>query len=262
MWNAIVGDFIGSYYEHLEIKGKNLKLINSESTITDDSILMIATADAIINKREYSDCYREWFKKYPDSGYGNGFTGWVTGQTEGDSFGNGASVRSMLIGFSYNDEETILKEAKKSALCSHSHSEGIDGAQATALSVFYAREKKPFNEIMVNMQEKFDYLLFYDLEELHKNYSFDSSAENTVPIAIYIGFNSESLLDCIQKCLYIGGDTDTILAIALLIVQAREIEPDNEEKIIIEHCKKYVLEKFRDVHYIANVFSDKFNINN
>ena len=258
MWSAIVGDFIGSHYEHIETKGYDLPFLKKDSTITDDSILMAATVDSVMNKISFATSYRKWAKKYPDVGYGPGFSSWLQSDPDssGYSFGNGAAVRSIPLAYMEDDLKTLLFLAEESASCSHSHPEGINGAKATCLAIHRAKHGSTFNDIATEMQVLFDYLLFYDLDDLHKNFGFDSSAENTVPIAIFIGFNAKSFEDCVRKCLYVGGDVDTITSIACAIAEARGLLLDLPE--VEAKCKENIINRFPELYDIILNYDKNF----
>lgn len=259
MWNGVVGDIVGSFYEHKNIKGINLSLINESSNFTDDTVLLTATADALLNDKPFKETYIWWGKKYPDVGYGDSFKKWLNSNhdKDGQSYGNGAAARASIIGFVSDDVNEVLDLAKESATCSHSHEEGINGAQATALSVLLVRQNKTFEEISKILYEKFSYLLFYDLDELHANYTFDSSAENTVPLAIYIGLKSNSLEECINNCIYIGGDVDTISLIANIVFSAKN--PSVTNNGLNNKCYS-LLSSHTEIIDIITKFSKKYNI--
>lgn len=263
MWGAVIGDYVGSHYEHIDDKGYNLPLINKTSEITDDTILLVATAEALLDDLSFDDCYRKWATKYPNAGYGPGFTSWLNSDSHsasGFSFGNGASTRATAIGFAVNSEKDALSISKDAAMSSHGHPEGIKGAQAVALAIYMLRHGSSENDVIQRMHREFDYLLFFDLDDLHQNYSFDSSAENTVPQAIFIGLNSTDHEDCLRKCLHIGGDTDTIMSIAGAIFESRGVRGINLN--LKQHCERYLEHNYPDVKNILERFCTKFNLNN
>lgn len=257
IWSSATGDFVGSHYEDLEIKGRELPFLKDDSRITDDTILIAATADAILNGIDFPQSYKKWYLKYPDAGYGPGFSQWANSNQKGFSFGNGAGVRSSIIGLAFNNEDKVLEVAAESASCSHAHKEGIAGAQASALSVYHARIGTSFEELRDLLMCKFDYLLYYDYDSLNQDYGFESSAENTIPVAIFIGYNSNSLKECLENCLYVGGDTDTIMAIAMLICSLR-VNDSIEEFFLFDKCRHFVSENHPDVLAVLDQFSDKF----
>ncbi|MEW5693999.1 MAG: ADP-ribosylglycohydrolase family protein [Candidatus Hydrogenedentota bacterium] len=141
MLGAIAGDIIGSVFEFKHTKQKNFKLFSMISTYTDDTVLTVATADALMSSQPYSSMYRKYALRYPMRGYGPRFLCWVLMPWLGpyNSFGNGSAMRISPIAYAYNTETEVLCEAERSAICTHNHPEGIKGAQATALAIFLAR---------------------------------------------------------------------------------------------------------------------------
>ena len=137
MLGAIAGDIIESVYEHQPIKTKDFPPFSEDSTFTDDTVLTIAVADALLNDRDYAKSLRAWGRKYPNAGYGKSFITWlaVDGHPPYNSWGNGSAMRVSPIGWACNSIEEVLLEAERSAVVSHNHPEGIKGAQAVALAV-------------------------------------------------------------------------------------------------------------------------------
>lgn len=161
MLEAIIGDIVGSRFEFHNKKTKDFKLFNQYSHFTDDTVLTVATMDALLNKRSFDVTYKEWFRKYPDAGYGSKFISW--GLSDGfepyNSFGNGSAMRVSPIGFYYDGEEDVLK-------VTHNHPEGIKGAQATALVIFLARKGATKEEIKEQIEKRFNYYLDEPLDSV------------------------------------------------------------------------------------------------
>ena len=137
MIGAIIGDIIGSVYEFGNIKTVVFPLFSEGSEFTDDTVLTVATADCILNNKDYAETYKAYGRKYPDAGYGGVFHQWIFSEEWGpyNSFGNGSAMRVSPVGFAYNTLEEVLSEAKRSAEVTHNHPEGIKGAQATAAAM-------------------------------------------------------------------------------------------------------------------------------
>src|SRR5579859_5757118 len=134
MLGAIAGDVIGSVHEFDAPKSTDFPLLTPNSRFTDDTVLTIATAHAIVNGIPYDQAYHRFGNRYPNSGYGLRFMGWLLTDTPPppyDSWGNGSAMRVSPVGFAYDDVETVLREAERSAAVTHNHPEGIKGAQAT-----------------------------------------------------------------------------------------------------------------------------------
>jgi ADP-ribosylglycohydrolase len=223
MIGAIAGDIIGSIYEFTNEKPPyEFTLFSDESYFTDDTVLSVALADSILKDVDYMFKMREYHNIYPDRGYGGMFRKWAVGKIKRpyNSWGNGSAMRVSPVGWAYNDIETILQKAKESAEITHNHPEGIKGAQSTALSIYLARTGKTKPVIKEIIENRFNYNLSFDLEELRRSYKFNESCQNTVPQAIYTFLISDNFEDSIRKAIYIGGDSDTLACINGSIAEA------------------------------------------
>ncbi|SEF73733.1 ADP-ribosylglycohydrolase [Caloramator fervidus] len=222
MLGAIIGDIVGSRFEFQNRKIKDFELFNQYSRFTDDTVLTIATMDALLSNKPFNVAYKEWFRRYPDAGYGERFISW--GLSDGfepyNSFGNGSAMRVSPIGFYYNTEEEVLKMAEESAKVTHNHPEGIKGAQATALAIFLARKGATKKEIKEEIEKRFNYYLDEPLDSIRTWYRFDVSCQGSVPQAIRAFLESEDFEDAIRNAISIGGDSDTIACITGGIAEA------------------------------------------
>ena len=250
MLGAIIGDLTGSLDEYQEFKDSlkktiNLKrrlerlhkqeLIEEESFYSDDTILTIAILDAILNNESYESKLKEYGLKYKDEipknidyfdyMFSPGFIKWCNSNEVGKSIGNGSAMRVSSVGYLFNDEETVLKEAEKATIPSHNTKEAVDAASAVALSIYLARKGLNRELIKEIISTKFNYKLDYDLEELRKVYLFDGSYK-VVPLCIYVALSSNSFEESIRKAVSIGGDTDTIACITGSISEALFGIPD------------------------------------
>jgi ADP-ribosylglycohydrolase len=257
MLGAITGDIIGSVYEFDSNKPEyNFPLFSNDSEFTDDTVLTVAVADSIINRIPYQEKLREYYKRYPDAGYGNMFHNWARSKNPQpyNSWGNGSAMRVSPVGWAFDDLEIVLHKAKESAEITHNHPEGIKGAQATASSIFLARTKNSKKEIKEFVEKNFNYNLDLDLEDLRKNYRFNESCQDTVPQAIYTFLISDSFEDSIRKAIYIGGDSDTLACINGSIAEAfYGGVPDS----IVEEVYKKLDSRITN---ITNGFREKFII--
>lgn len=229
MIGAIIGDYVGSYYEDVAlqgtpIKGFDLPMSGPRHTVTDDSVMLAATVDSVLNGESFANNYRRWYARYPNSGFSDRFIEWMSQTTNnvvnGDSYGNGAAVRTGVLGY-LKDEVNVIEMAEKSAICTHSHPEGVSGAKAMAWTVWALRNGLSVKYITKRLYDEFDYYIDYDQAKLHEEMTFDSSALNTVPVAIWAALNTQDFLNCMRMCLYIGGDVDTIAAMAGMLSQQR-----------------------------------------
>lgn len=219
---AIIGDIVGSRFElNGGSKTTNFDLITPESIYTDDTILTIAVADALIHKTDYASTIRKWAKKYPKAGYGQSFFKWMMNDNAGpyNSWGNGSAMRVSACGYLQTLDE-VLQQAKESAECTHNHPEGVKGAQAVAMCIFLARNGKTKEEIKDYVSDSFGYDLNRSVESIRPDYSFDCSCQGSVPEAIIAFLDGSDYESTIRLAVSLGGDTDTQAAIAGSIAQA------------------------------------------
>ena len=143
MIGAIAGDVIGSIYERYGIKTKDFPLFDWRCRFTDDTVLTVAVADALMNGGNYVAALQSYYRRYPDAGYGGSFHTWGRSSTPGPygSFGNGSAMRVSPVAYAFDEMQAVLAEAKRSAEVTHDHPEGIRGAQATVAAVFVARRQ-------------------------------------------------------------------------------------------------------------------------
>jgi ADP-ribosylglycohydrolase len=222
MIGAIGGDIIGSVYEHHNIRTTEFPLFDARCTFTDDTVLTVAVADAILTGREYGQKLKEYFRAYPGRGYGPFFREWAAapGYTPQYSMGNGSAMRVSPVGFAFTTLDEVLSEAKRSAEPSHSHPEGIKGAQAVAAAVFLARTGATKDEIRSYVERAFGYALDEPLDSIRTWYRFDVTCPGSVPQAIRAFLESHDFEHAIRKAISIGGDSDTIACITGGIAQA------------------------------------------
>jgi len=260
MLGAIAGDIIGSVYEVQPIKTTEFPLFSRTSEFTDDSVLTIAVADAILHGDHYAQKFKDYFNWYPYAGYGGHFHAWARDPynfTPYNSWGNGAAMRVSPVGFAFNDLETVLAEAKKTAEATHNHPEGIKGAQVTAATIYLARQGKTKAEIKSYLQSHyaFEYPLTLTLDEIRPHYSFDISCQGTVPIALLAFFESNDFEQAIRLAVSMGGDSDTLACITGGMAQAFYGKvPD----IIVQEVSTRLDEPLRQ---IVTKFNQKFLIN-
>ena len=236
------------------IKTTDFPLFSPGCRFTDDTVLSVALADSILTGEDYVKKLKEYFHYYPNAGYGGFFIYWVLSHNLGpyNSWGNGSAMRVSPIGFAYNTLDKVLKEAKKSAEVTHSHPEGIKGAQATASAIFLARTGKSKKEIKNYIESTFQYNLSEPLDEIRKYYKFDVSCQGSVPQAITSFLESNDFEDSIRKAISIGGDSDTIACITGGIAQAFY-------KNIPDHIKNKILEILDDrLSKVVYKFIDKY----
>lgn len=222
MIGAIAGDIIGSIYERHPIKSKDFPLFDPACTFTDDSVLTIAVADAILHDRDYLTSVWKIGNRYPFVGYGEAFIDWLCSSSPRpyNSWGNGAAMRVSPVGFAFATADEVLQEAARTAMISHDHPEGIKGAQATALAVFLARTTGDKDVVRSEIASRFGYDLQRRLDDIRPAYQFDLSCQGTVPEGIIAFLDSCSFEDAIRGAISLGGDSDTLACITGGIAEA------------------------------------------
>ena len=224
MYGCIIGDIVGSKYEFDNIHTKDFPLFSEGCGFTDDTIMTVAVAKALVAASVEKITFRSVLIQemqrygrrypYPQGGYGGRFSGWLRSSNPKPyhSYGNGSAMRVSPCGLFAVTLEEALSLAKASAEVTHDHREGIKGAQAVAAAIFLARTGSSKEEIRSYLQEHF-YALDRTLDEIRPDYDFDESCQGTVPEAITAFLESHSFEDAIRNAISIGGDSDTIGAI-------------------------------------------------
>jgi ADP-ribosylglycohydrolase len=222
MLGAIAGDIIGSRFEWHNIKTKEFSLFSPESRFTDDTVLTVALADSLLSGVSFVDKLKEYCRRYPHAGYGGRFYRWAAGdgQEPYNSFGNGSAMRVSPVGWFFDDLDSVLWEAEKSAAVTHNHPEGIKGAQAAAAAIFLARSGRGKADIRAFVEQRFNYDFSWSLEDIRPFYRFDVSCQGSVPQALQAFFESEGYEDAVRNAVSIGGDSDTIACITGGIAEA------------------------------------------
>ncbi len=222
MLGAIAGDVIGSVYERQPIKTKEFPLLVRDCVFTDDSVLTAATADALLQGEGYADATLRWGRRHSNAGYGGSFFRWLLQddpQPYG-SWGNGAAMRVSPIGWAFDSAAEVLEQARRSAIISHDHPEGIKGAQAAALAVWLARTGRSKAEIRADITTRLGYDLDRSVDSIRPGYRFDVSCQGSVPEALVAFFDSDSYEDTVRNAISLGGDSDTLACIAGAVAEA------------------------------------------
>jgi ADP-ribosyl-[dinitrogen reductase] hydrolase len=233
---AIIGDIVGSRFEFNNHRSKEFELFTNECNVTDDSIMTIAVAKAIIetekelkpllnergNNYEYNKLLesmtikymQEIGRKYPYCGYGGMFGRWIFSDNPKpyNSFGNGAAMRISPVGFIAKTEHEACELSKTVTSTMHNHVEGIKGAEATVVSIYMAKQGATREEIRHKINENY-YNLNFTIDEIRDTYKFNETCQGTVPQAIVAFLESNSFEDAIRIAISVGGDSDTLAAI-------------------------------------------------
>ena len=254
MYGAILGDIIGSPYEFdMGDKTKDFPLFSEDSHFTDDTVMTIAVAEAFLDapdddtliRRRLIGSMQKWGRLYPDAGYGGMFCSWLLShdpQPYG-SYGNGAAMRVSPVAWLYHDLNTVRRMARLSAEVTHDHPEGIKGAEATASAIFLARTGHSKAQIKDYIQEQFGYDLRRTCDQIRPGYYHVESCQETVPEAITAFLEGESFEDVIRTAVSLGGDCDTLTAIAGSIAEGFYGVPEE----LMEECRDRLTPDLLDV---------------
>lgn len=227
MLGAIAGDIAGSAYEWNKVGDREFTLFPKNADFTDDSVLTIAVADAILRGHEgavpdYNGFIHAYGLKWPGRGYGGMFRGWLASSHPQpyNSFGNGSAMRASPVGWAYDDEVTVLEQASRSAKVTHNHPEGIKGAQSVGLAILLARHGETKEVIRTRIEREFDYDLQRSVGEIRSGYGFDETCQGSVPEAVIAFLDSTDYESAIRNAIWLGGDADTQACIAGSIAEA------------------------------------------
>lgn len=250
MLGALVGDIIGSAYEFHPSKLMDFELFKRDSRFTDDSVMTLAVAkwlmeDAFHTTKHLVRCMQELGRRHPYAGYGGSFLRWLYEENPQpyNSWGNGAGMRVSPVGLYAKSLDEALKLAEITASVSHNHSEGVKGAQAIATSVFLAKQGNAKAEIKAYVENTFGYDLNRTIAEIRPGYSFDVSCQGSVPEAIIAFLEGNSFEEIIRLAVSLGGDSDTIGAMAGAIAAC--MYPIQEE--IAERCNSLLTDDLREI---------------
>ncbi len=223
MLGAITGDIVGSPYEFDNIKTTEFPLFDLQrSFFTDDSVLTIALADAILHNKDYAQTMRAYYQRYPDESYGASYRSWASNphSTAYNSWGNGAAMRISPVGYAFDTLENVLQKAREYTEITHNHPEGIKGALATASAIFLARTGHSKQQIKYYVVASFGYDLKRSCDEIRPDYYFNESCQETVPEAIIAFLESTDFENALRLAVSLGGDSDTLTCITGGIAQA------------------------------------------
>ena len=249
MLGAIIGDIVGSRFEFNNTKQYDFELFTDKCSFTDDTICTIAVAEALMSDMDYKQHLLQWCRKYPNpmGSYGGSFARWIASDDPQpyNSFGNGAAMRVSPVAWACGYAGEVLSEAIATANVSHNHPEGIKGAMATALAVFYLRTTK--RKDVVDVIEG----MYYDINAKYRRGVFDETCQGTVPVALRIIKDSKDFEDAIRLAMAWGGDSDTLGAIVGAMAEALYGIPVGIQR----YAKSYLP---NDMLQVVNKFYKKF----
>lgn len=268
MYGAILGDIIGSPYEFdMGRKVKDFPLFSRISMFTDDTVMTVAVAESlmeVLKTKGYSvpldadatvkleadfkaslvNSMQRWGRLYPFAGYGNRFAVWIDSDNPMpyNSYGNGSAMRVSAVGFAFDSMEMTRLFARWSAEVTHNHEEGIKGAEATVSAIYLARRGASKAEIRKYIEDEFGYDLSRTCDEIRPTYRHVESCQETVPEAITAFLEGEDFEDVIRTAVSLGGDADTLTAIAGSMAEAMYEVPDSIKEKGREYLDSHIIE--------------------
>jgi type I restriction enzyme M protein len=260
MLGAIIGDTVGSRFEWNNIKTKDFDFLTNKCEFTDDSVMSLAIAKALLqangnydNLGELSVLHmQEVGRNYPNCGYGGMFQRWMFSSDPKpyNSYGNGAAMRVSACGLIAKTLDEAILLSKKVTEVTHNHPEGIKGAEATTVCIFLARNGKTIPEIR-DYVDKHYYPMNFTLDSIRSSYKFNETCQDTVPQAIMAFIESTDFEDSIRNAISIGGDSDTLAAITGGIAEAHYGIPSDIRKealTFLDERLKTILNDFENVY--------------
>ena len=265
MIGAIIGDIVGSRFEFVEddARGKNFQFFTSTCRATDDTFMTVAVAQALyLCKGDYCtladktiNCMRSVAKSHPNTGWGEKFYHWLfdgTSSSPINSFGNGAGMRISPVGWVANSEEELKVLSAIVTGVTHNHPEGLKGGEAVALCVYLARTGADKPTIRKRAAEYYPELndKSFTISNLQTSYGYDElgdwvTCQGSVPHAILAFLESENFEDAVRNAVSIGGDSDTIGAMAGSIAEAYYGVPAELE----EQALVYLTDDLKGIYY-------------
>lgn len=263
MLGAVIGDIAGSRFEWKNTKSKDFELFTPECRITDDSVMTLALAQAVLNARSREElgaeavrCMQAFGRRWARGCYGGTFSRWLMSEDPCPygSWGNGAAMRVSACAWAGETLEDALDMARRVTEVTHDHPEGLKGAAAVTSAIWLARHGAGMDEIRAHIEAHF-YALDFTLDEIRPTYGFDVSCQGSVPQAVAAFLESESFEDAIRNAISLGGDSDTIGAMAGSMAEAFYGIPHGLRSSALSYLDeelKLVVEKF-EASYSARI---------
>lgn len=253
MIGAIIGDIAGSRFEFNNTNDYNFEFFHKDCSYTDDTICTVAVADAILRGVSYKDSLLHWCRKYPSpmGAYGGSFSRWIHSPDPQPyySFGNGAAMRVSPVAWAFQNEANVLREAIKTAECTHNHPEGLIGAMSVAEAILLSRQSSENDiQIFADIFKRYygKNIAEYELTSYGK---FDETCQGCVPIAFTVVMTADSFEDAIRQAVSIGGDSDTLGAIVGSLAEARFKIPIEMAKAALNYLPEEMREIVINFHY-------------
>lgn len=224
MLGTIIGDIVGSVYEFNNFKSKGFEpFFHERARFTDDTVCTVAIADALTGGIHPAVSLKAWGAKYwENGGWGRSFALWLGSDDSRPygSFGNGSAMRVSPAGLLATSLEEAIRLAHTVTEVTHDHPEGMKGAAATASAIYLARTGSSQAAIRAYVTAAYGYDLERSVDEIRPGYTFNERCPDTVPQALTCALEAVSYEDAIRNAVSIGGDSDTIAAIAGGVAEA------------------------------------------
>lgn len=266
MLGAIIGDIVGSVYEFHNIKTKDFPLFGAGCHVTDDSILTLAVAEALMEGGEtenFVTALKQYARAYPQAGYGGRFCQWVQSADTRPygSCGNGSAMRVSPCGW--------LMDCGFTARTGIWPSNGRAVADAIFLCRIYAGKWcSDYGTLLVasledckrqvkdHLETEYGYDLSRTLAEIRPTYRFDATCQGSVPQAVIAFLESDGFEDAVRNAVSLGGDSDTLAAITGSIAEAAYGIPD----AIHDRALTYPDDRLLDVYRRWQKFLKEYGI--
>ncbi len=259
MIGAIVGDIAGSIYEFHNIKTRDFTLFadyhGRRARPTDDSVMTLAVMQSLLDAADDLSALpaaavrrmQEFGRRYPHAGYGGAFRHWLASPDPKpyNSWGNGAAMRVSGCGRAARTLDEALAFSDAVTGVTHNHPEGLKGARAVTAAIFLLRNGTSVADVRSHIRENY-YPLDFTLDEIRPSYDFDVSCQGSVPQALEAFFEADSFESAIRNAISIGGDSDTIAAIAGSVAEARWGVPDDIRKEALSRLDEFQSETLKD----------------
>ena len=241
MWGAVVGDIAGSRFEGSRGGPKTFELFHRRCTFTDDTVCTAAIAHIIVDDQNPAFTLQRWCRRYPDRGYGGSFRRWIASAVPAPygSYGNGAAMRVSPVGLLYRERplEEALALSDRVTEITHDHPEGLKGARAVTEAIWLALRGEGVEAVRHEIANRYGYDLDRTVEDIRPSHRFDVTCQSTVPTALVCALESTSLEDAVRNTVSLGGDADTLAAIAGAVGEALHGLP---EEFVVTARERYL----------------------
>ena len=221
---------------------------------TDDTAMALGLAQSLVelghlDEQHLGDTFRANYQREPWRGYASGpptlfalvdesgisYTRAARSLFGGQgSYGNGAAMRIAPVGLYFHDDPSLYEQAERSAVVTHAHPVGVDGAAVLAWAIAHSvglDPHQPFptgrflsglveyarTDVMRQKLEMLSSLLAREAPPAEAAYHLgqDVTAPGSVPFALYAFLRHPgSFEDCLFCAILNGGDRDTLGAMA------------------------------------------------